>query len=435
MQAQRLKYSLANLGLVLVLVALVVGLPLAARAQGPAPQGTMAALGTGFTYQGRLADNNGNPLSGTYDFQFKLYDASTGGSQVGSTVTKSGVSVSGGLFSVELDFGDVFDGTALWLEVAVKKPTESSYTTLGRQKLTAAPYALGLRSGITVQGSESGHVFGAVNTDSSGSNAALFGETKSGSGAGVSGWNTASSGGYGVYGRNTADAGTPYGVYGWASGSSAASYGVYGKSDGFLGTGVGGEGQTGVYGKAVGGTLISPSYGVYAEADPSGVSYGIYSDGDAHVNGQLTWKPITSYLSIPAAAFVPQNNYTDQTYNGGSIVRSTASPGFTFNAPVFLPHSATVTKMTAYWYDNYSGGDGTITLRRTPLNTAFSVKLAEVNTSGNGGNGTSADTSIDYAQIDNSQYTYYLTADLPTDGTSYVGLYGVVIEYTIGQPY
>jgi len=142
MRIKALHYGLVGIGLALALLALVVELSLAARAQGPDGRvGTAAALGTAFTYQGRLADSNGNPLSGTYDFQFILYNAATGGSQVGSTVTKSGVNVTNGLFSVELDFGDVFDGTALWLEVAVKKPSESSYTTLGRQKLTAAPFA------------------------------------------------------------------------------------------------------------------------------------------------------------------------------------------------------------------------------------------------------------------------------------------------------
>ncbi len=140
MQQRSFHHLLISIGLALALAVLVVWLPLTVRAQEQAPQGTAAALGTAFTYQGRLTDG-GSPANGAYDFQFKLYDASTGGSQVGGTVTKSGVSVSNGLFSVELDFGDVFDGTALWLEVAVKKPSESSYTTLGRQKLTAAPYA------------------------------------------------------------------------------------------------------------------------------------------------------------------------------------------------------------------------------------------------------------------------------------------------------
>ena len=139
------KHLLIALGLALALLSLVAGLPLASRAQGPAPQGVAAPLGTAFTYQGRLTDG-GNPADGAYDFRFSLYDSSTGSTQIGSMVTKSGITVTGGLFSVELDFGNVFDGTALWLEVAVKKPSESSYTTLGRQKLTAAPYAAYARS-------------------------------------------------------------------------------------------------------------------------------------------------------------------------------------------------------------------------------------------------------------------------------------------------
>ena len=48
-----------------------------------------------------------------------------------------------GNFSVELDFGDVFDGRALWLQVGVRPGASIGiYTTLiPRQALTAAPYA------------------------------------------------------------------------------------------------------------------------------------------------------------------------------------------------------------------------------------------------------------------------------------------------------
>jgi hypothetical protein len=140
MSIRNLKQLWIGIGVALMLVGLVIGLPMAARAQGPAPQSVSATVGTTFTYQGHLTDG-GSPANGNYDFQFKLWNASTGGSQVGSPVTQSGVSVSDGLFTVQLDFGDVFDGTALWLEVGVKKPSDSSYTTLGRQALTATPYA------------------------------------------------------------------------------------------------------------------------------------------------------------------------------------------------------------------------------------------------------------------------------------------------------
>jgi hypothetical protein len=106
-----------------------------ASAQGP--------IGTAFTYQGRLTDG-GVPANGTYDFEFKLYNAASGGTQVGVTVTKDDVTVTDGLFSVELDFGAVFDGTALWLEIGVRPGSDTgAYTTLDpRQALNAVPYAL-----------------------------------------------------------------------------------------------------------------------------------------------------------------------------------------------------------------------------------------------------------------------------------------------------
>ena len=39
---------------------------------------------TAFTYQGKLTDN-GNPASGQFDFQFKLFDALSAGTQQGTT--------------------------------------------------------------------------------------------------------------------------------------------------------------------------------------------------------------------------------------------------------------------------------------------------------------------------------------------------------------
>jgi len=71
-----------------------------------------APVGTAFTYQGYLADG-GAPADGFYDFQFMLYDDPGAGAPVGSTVTKDNVDVAEGYFTVELDFGIVFDGTAL----------------------------------------------------------------------------------------------------------------------------------------------------------------------------------------------------------------------------------------------------------------------------------------------------------------------------------
>jgi hypothetical protein len=101
------------------------------------------SVGTAFTYQGYLEDG-GSAADGTYEFKFRLYDAASDGSQVGSEVVKDDETVSDGLFTVELDFGsDAFTGDARWLEIDVKADAEGSYTTISpRTALTPAPYAL-----------------------------------------------------------------------------------------------------------------------------------------------------------------------------------------------------------------------------------------------------------------------------------------------------
>src|SRR5438105_1966308 len=107
-----------------------------------------------FTYQGKLTDNNAT-ASGPYYMQFSLWDAATNGSQVGGPLVFDGVSpnppavqATNGIFTVALDFNSptacptCFDGSQRWLQVAVKKPADSTYTTLPRQPLTSAPYAI-----------------------------------------------------------------------------------------------------------------------------------------------------------------------------------------------------------------------------------------------------------------------------------------------------
>src|SRR5947209_20321245 len=44
---------------------------------------SLAPIGSGFTYQGRL-NNNGSPADGQYDLQFTLYDALSAGNVVGT---------------------------------------------------------------------------------------------------------------------------------------------------------------------------------------------------------------------------------------------------------------------------------------------------------------------------------------------------------------
>ena len=111
-----------------------------ARAQSGQPAATSTAVGSGFTYQGRLNDG-GVPANGPYDFQFGLYDAPDLGSQIGITLTQI-ITVTDGLFTTALDFGaEAFNGDGRYLAIAVQF-SGGGYTTLTpRQALTAVPFA------------------------------------------------------------------------------------------------------------------------------------------------------------------------------------------------------------------------------------------------------------------------------------------------------
>src|SRR3954467_12116739 len=88
--------------------------------------------GTAFTYQGRL-EQSGAPAAGNFDFAFKLFDALSGGTQIGATVTKSAVAVDQGGFPVVLDFGIVaFDGNTRFIQVQV-----GTTTLLPRTQITS----------------------------------------------------------------------------------------------------------------------------------------------------------------------------------------------------------------------------------------------------------------------------------------------------------
>jgi len=129
-------------GIVLGLMGFLV--PVASSSGILSPPLAASPVGTAFTYQGQLRQN-GVPANGLCDLQLSLFDAATPTTQVGSTQTKSNVGVSNGLFTIlDLDFGNVFDGNARWLQIAVRCPAGSGgFTTLSPLiPLTPTPYAI-----------------------------------------------------------------------------------------------------------------------------------------------------------------------------------------------------------------------------------------------------------------------------------------------------
>jgi hypothetical protein len=102
------------------------------------------------------ATDSGNPANSQYDFQFRLFNAVSGVTLLGSPVVLTNVAVSNGIFTVTLDFGacpTCFDGTARFLEIAVKPSSGGTFTPLiPRQPITSTPYAIKSLNATTADG-------------------------------------------------------------------------------------------------------------------------------------------------------------------------------------------------------------------------------------------------------------------------------------------
>lgn len=102
------------------------------------------AQGTAFTYQGELVFQD-IPVEDVCDFSVGLWDAVSGGSNVGGDQQAPNTSVAGGRFTLSLDYGEgQWTGENRWLEIAVRCPAGmGNYTTLvPRQAVTPSPYAI-----------------------------------------------------------------------------------------------------------------------------------------------------------------------------------------------------------------------------------------------------------------------------------------------------
>jgi hypothetical protein len=273
-----------------------------------APCLAQTPLGTAFTYQGQLTDA-GSPANGSYDFQLILYDAASGGSQVGPIVSLDDLAVSAGLFTVAPDFGAVFGGARRFLEIGVRPGASGgAYTIVGpRQELTPGPSAL--FSSTAPWGGLSGVPAGfadGIDDDSGGditsvtAGAGLAGGGVTGdlnlavSFAGSGSATTASRSDHAHFGQSWTGASGSYGLQvvnsssdglvSRATATTGSSYGVDGQSASTSGTGVRGF-ATATSGSNFGvfGLTASPSgRGVFGVATAAaGTSYGVYGQSSS----------------------------------------------------------------------------------------------------------------------------------------------------------
>jgi hypothetical protein len=136
---------------------------------------SVLAQSTAFTYQGKL-NNGGAPITAPYDFRFTLFNAASGGTQIGSPQCVDNVPVAAGLFTTTLDFGQQFTTAEdRFLQIEVRADpgltcaNPAGLILLGpRQPLTAAPIANHAKSAFSLAAPD-GSPANAVFVDNDGS--------------------------------------------------------------------------------------------------------------------------------------------------------------------------------------------------------------------------------------------------------------------------
>jgi hypothetical protein len=127
-----------------------------------------------------------------------------------------------------------------------------------------------------------------------------------------------------------------------------------------------------------------------------------------------------------APSFMPRFSGYDWTYSQQELRNTGGSPAY-WDAPLALPHGATMTKFVLYFNDSNASQNLYAALYRCTLDSGTCDPSAFATSSGAPGYGFAEDGTISFPVIDNQSYVYVAEANLPNADT--VGLIGVRIDY------
>jgi hypothetical protein len=319
--------------------------------------GAIATVPAQISFQGTLADSNGNPINDTISLmRFSIYADSVGGSVLWSE-NISNVQVTDGLFQVILgtvhEFpSSLFDGSIRWLAIRALPDMQDM---IPRQPLMTVPYAYRTKEADhSTFADTAGWADFAVPlhvTGDTASAAVIWGTNTTGTGYGLRGENSITGcygnvggGYYGAFGRNlNGNRGylghDDYGVWGMHSSSGNwgyigdANYAVYGEHNGgtigFLGGAWGGaygSSPTGQYWGYLG-FVSAGTYG-YSTAGPWGLlgndSIGVWGNSTVSSGGGVYGRYGTSgpsgWLGRSSYGVYGKHNNGHYGYIGGPTV-------------------------------------------------------------------------------------------------------------------
>lgn len=362
-----------------------------------------AAAAEPISYQGSLNDSAA-PASGEYDFRFRLYSALTDGVQIGSQVVAENLQVTDGVFQLDLDFGDVFDGSDRWLEIDMRPGDSGALFTVltPRQAIRSAPQAIHARTAETLVNPQ-------WNEDGSDINY----------GGGVD--------------RVLINRDVPI--------TFAEYFGVHSIVPGFVGMYISGPtGAQPFYGYSVNGAVnaytsyVNQTWALYKDGGTRltvDVNNNLVATNDVIAEGFRFESPKTRYLSVSGNAF---KSHFDYFANGGQGGAHLSDPAGWLSAGVNLPDGARVVQMTAYCRDLVAG-DLTISLNYQEHNGSSNSAMASVSTEGlSGVSLVLQDPSVSSDIIDNQSRHYVLRVFSGSwPGTNDMRISSVVIEYEVDE--
>jgi hypothetical protein len=106
--------------------------------------GAVNAQTTLFSFQGKLP-NEAAPASDIFEMEFRLFDAATGGTQIGATNTVGEIAVKNRSFTVWLDFGAAaFPGADRFIEISYRRSggNQPFAIVFPREQVLSVPYSI-----------------------------------------------------------------------------------------------------------------------------------------------------------------------------------------------------------------------------------------------------------------------------------------------------
>jgi hypothetical protein len=321
-----------------IVVSAIVILLLAAGVAGAVADRSLASplavadVSSGISYQGRLTNPSGTPLTGTYTMRFVVYNDEIAGSALWDSGNLS-VPVEQGLFNVQLGVDQAdFNGQALWLSIIVDGQTLSP-----RQEILPAPYALSLRPGAAIVGETIAAGEATLASYAPATGTALYADA--GGGAGIFG---GSGGSYGVWGSSneswggyfTSEAG--YGVRVDTKGTDHYDHGAYVTSAGGFGVYAQSALNQGVRGEAgnvagisqplgaVGVVGIGSNRGTYGSSSSGVGLYGVSSSNYGLWAQSSDWRGATGRTSRADnnyGFYTPDNLFALNATLAGSVMQ------------------------------------------------------------------------------------------------------------------